>query len=217
MCTAVLGAIALSRYVFHVRQILLLALSVAWMSLGCDDRGSVSIQQHPLADASAPADQQDANVATACIEGVLRWYRANPAASVYFSSQLEPCSTFTHSTVSVINVGPSASCTQELTPRPQGVSVQAVNDALAADDVQASFTDPPTFYGASSDALRIAWGEATVYVGDDCTTSDPSNPNCAVPEGLQSLRDLLDRVTSEQLEQRPCSNTFGSPNTLAPN
>lgn len=147
-----------------------------------------------------------------CIDGVLRWGWGSPAASFAYESQIDPCSTFTHKTISLV-LGPSASCTQDLVSIPGGIDTRAIHQALAASDVQASFTEPPTFYGGGS-ALRIEWGDATVNVGYDCTDLDPEDPNCDIPEGLEALRDLLDQITREQLEHEPCSNSFDGPSTL---
>jgi hypothetical protein len=147
----------------------------------------------------------------ACIDGVLRWGWSSPAASHAFESRIEPCSTFTHTIIAVVPLGPNASCTQELVPIPGGID--AIHQALAASDVRARFTEPPAFYGGGS-ALRIEWSDSTVAVGYDCTDLDPDNPNCDVPAELEALRDLLDQITREQLEHEPCSNSFDGPSTL---
>ena len=96
-------------------------------------------------------------------------------------------------------------------------------DALGVGDVTAALSHPdmvlalsraPVLYGGDTrpvdgQVFQITVGGKLVEIGTDCT---PSAPSCtAIPAGVRSAMQFLQRLDTQQLGLSPCREQFPQP------
>lgn len=168
-----------------------------------DDGGAVSVD--------AGLEDLDGGACSTCIAETLRWELEGGFVAYQSANEVQPCRTYEH-TRTPNGGGTPTSCTNLVPCDGDGVTLAALNAALAHEDVVAAFAAAPVLYGRDQRPVdgalfQITQGGETVSIGSPCTGGGPGG--CVdIPPGVAALRELLTTLEGERLAEEDCASTF---------
>ena len=145
-----------------------------------------------------------------CVTRHVGWGMDGGRVAYKETSALEICTRFLHQRIPTAPSPPALSCEQTIMACSGAIGPGDVTRAIDHADVRAAIAAAPVLYGSDSRpvdgaVLRIEIGPAVIEVGGACS----GQPNCkAIPAGVNSLAEMLNAVTKQQLARPPCNTTF---------